>query len=53
MKIQKYSSIQVFKYASIQVFKYSSIQVYSLQIGYGHITYNVKSKDPIGSKNKT
>ena len=51
----KYSSIQVFKYS---LFKYSSIQVfkyrvyklvthYTLHI----ITYNVKTRDPIGSKN--
>ena len=33
-------------YSCIQVFKYSSIQVL-------HITYNVKSRDPIGSKNVT
>ena len=55
IQVFKYSRIQEFKYSSIQVFKYSSIQVKSLQIGYYTlhifiITYNVKTRDPIGSK---
>ena len=61
IQVFKYSSIHVFKYSifkysSIQVFKYSSIQVlkfrvYKLVTHYRHIVNNVKSRDPIGSKN--
>ena len=51
----KYSCIHVFMYSCIHVFKYSSIQVfkyrvYKLVITHQHITNNVKSRDPIGSK---
>ena len=56
----KYSVVKIYKnYRSDEVnqIKYSSIQVQSLQIGYNthtnlSIINNVKSRDPIGSKNR-
>ena len=55
----KYKSIhiQVFKYPCIQVFKYESIecmQAFKFAIlEFGQLlTYNVKARDPVGSKNK-
>ena len=39
------------RYDEIYKIKYSSIQVWTSQIGHKHITNNVKSRDPIGSKN--
>ena len=54
----KYKSIhiQVFKYPCIQVFKYESIecmQAFKFAIlEFGQLlTYNVKARDPVGSKN--
>ena len=48
IQVYKYTSIHVFKYSSIQVFKYSSIEFTNWLLP---ITNNVKSRDPIGSKN--
>ena len=46
----KYSSIQVLKYSRIQVFKYLSKEFTNgLLLTHTHITYNVKTRDPIGS----
>ena len=47
MKIQKYSSIQVFKFSSNQVTKYSSLSKWVTN----QPTHNVKARDPVGSKN--
>ena len=55
VQVFRYSSIQVLKYSSTQVFKYSSIQVFKYRVyklvTHTLLTYNVKSRDPIGSKN--
>ena len=57
IQVFKYSSIQVLKYSSIQVFKYSSIQVFNFTFfkfvssTKWLLTYNVKARDPVGSKN--
>ena len=49
-QVIKYSSTQVNKYSRIQVFKYRIHKLVTDRQTHTHITYNVKSRDPIGSK---
>ena len=55
MQVYKYAKVckyaKVFKCSSVQVFKCSNIQV-SIQVFKSKwlLTYNVKARDPVGSK---